>query len=195
VKDPSSTNPLSRACHSFIVETCHFFLQCGDGTADAQNHQQPYLITDILSPSRVFGPLSVQELPEHSGGAIGLSTRLCSLSAVSSSCLVAACEPFAWRGICEMARFLIRTRPEAQPAIPITGCSFSTQGFVGRASMGPREWVNIYNFSSRSFKQCFQAVRPSSFVSFISCISQSRCLLSSRDAFVNHCYTTPQPRR
>jgi hypothetical protein len=74
-------------------ETRHLLLQCGDGTADAQNRQQPYLITDILSPSRVFGPLSVQKLAEHSGGVVGLSTRLCSLSAVRTSCLVAACEP------------------------------------------------------------------------------------------------------
>jgi hypothetical protein len=101
--------------------------------------------------------------------------------------------PLAWRGIGEMARFLIRTRPEAQPAIPLTGRSFSTQGFAGQASMGSQEWVNIYNFSSRSFKQYFQAVRPSSFISSFSCISQSRRLLSSRNAFVNHCYTTPQP--
>jgi hypothetical protein len=145
-----------------------------------------------FSPFYMFGPLPAHTLTEHTGGAIGSSTSLCSYSAVSSSCLVAACEPLAWRD----SRQGCLSEPEQRHSqlIPLEHAPSPHKDLRNM-----RAWIlRMGQFILFQLTQlhatlsgCLLLVLR--FVLFLHLVPA--CLLSSRDVFVSHRYTVIQPWR
>jgi hypothetical protein len=103
-------------------------------------------------------------LTQHTGGVIGLSTRLCSCSAPGLSRPVAAGGPLAWRQNSEMRKVSYQNQTTGTASYSFYRSLLLHTWMCGISQQGPWTMANLYSCSSCDFSCAFSllssAVRP-----------------------------------